>query len=268
MVRASSAPERVERLATISDIRETGPETTDITETLKSARPDIIFHLAATYIPGAGPADISALATGNIELTARLCEAACAAGCATIVSAGTAWQNAASPPGDDTPAPNAVYAVTKQAADELIDHYVRAAGLRAVTLNIYDSYGPEDPRRKFLTVLAEAAAEGETLRGTPGDQRLHMVHVDDIVDGFVHAANLLVSKDVGSRDSFTLPSAKSVTLRTLAETWQNATHTSLNIEWGALPERPGDVVTPWDRTPLPGWTPRINLEDGLRSLSA
>ncbi|MGZ0190115.1 MAG: NAD-dependent epimerase/dehydratase family protein, partial [Alphaproteobacteria bacterium] len=161
--------------------------------------------------------------------------------------------------------PNTLYAATKQAADEIIDYFARTSDLNAITLKIYDSYGPGDPRRKFLSVLAETAARGKTLRASPGDQKLHTVHVDDIIDGFIHAANLITSGQVSGRNSFTLPSPKAITLRQLADTWKAAAGNDASIEWGAMPHRPGEVMAPWEGTSLPGWSPRITLEDGLRA---
>lgn len=266
LVRVSSAPERLTKLKTSGNVIRADGTVSGITEAIQTAQPDIVFHLAANYIGTHNPDDVSALVSDNVELTAKLCEATVAAGCPAFVSAGTAWQNAGGAAGSDTPSPNTLYAATKQAADDIIGYYARTRGLNAITLKIYDSYGPGDPRRKFLNILAETAARGETLRASPGDQKLHMVHVDDLIDGFVHAGNLLASGDVTKHASYTLPSPRAVTLRELAEVWKTAAGISAEIEWGAKAHRPGEVLIPWDGTPLPGWTPRIFLEDGLRDL--
>jgi nucleoside-diphosphate-sugar epimerase len=268
LVRPASAEITIARLRKDTTVISTDGSTKGLAEALETARPDIVFHLAAKYIATHGPEDITTLVADNVELTAKLCEALSISGCERLVSAGTAWQHAGSPSGDTTPFPNTLYAATKQAADEMIDYYARATGLHAITLKIYDSYGPGDPRRKFLNVLAETAARGETLRASPGDQKLHTVHVDDIIDGFVHAGNLLHADEISGRHSFTLPSPKAITLQDLAETWKTATGSDARIEWGAMPHRPGEVMIPWEGTALPGWSARIALEDGLRALQA
>jgi nucleoside-diphosphate-sugar epimerase len=61
MVRLTSNADRVAQLQETADVVVTGPDTADITQTVLHARPDMIFHLAATYIPGFGPTDIAAL---------------------------------------------------------------------------------------------------------------------------------------------------------------------------------------------------------------
>lgn len=266
LVRPASAETTIARLRKDTTVISTDGSTKGLTEALETAKPDVVFHLAAKYIATHGSEDVSTLVSDNVELTAKLCEALSITGCERLVFAGTAWQHAGSPSGDTTPSPNTLYAATKQAADEMIDYYARATGLNAVTLKIYDSYGPGDPRRKFLNVLSETAARGETLRASPGDQKLHTVHVDDIINGFVHAGNLLNSGEISGRHSFTLPSPKAITLQDLAETWKTATWSDARIEWGAMPHRAGEVMIPWEGTTLPGWSPRIALKDGLRAL--
>jgi len=266
LVRPSSDSARVKTLGELADIVVAGHKATDLADAFTQSAPDVAFHLATRYIATHTPDDIPDLIADNVGLTARICEAATGAGCRALVSAGTAWQNAGSAPGDNTPSPNTLYAASKQAGDEIIDYYARTRDLNAVTLKIYDCYGPGDPRRKFLTVLADATARGETLKASPGDQRLHTVHVDDLIDGFVHAGNLLATGDLAGRLSYTLPSPQAITLRELAQTWARAAGIELSVEWGATPHRPGEVMVPWEGTPLPGWTPRIALEDGLRAL--
>ena len=229
-------------------------------------RPDVVFHLAARYVAPHTAGDVPGLIADNVGLTARICEAASGTGCRALVYAGSARQNAGSAPGTDTPSPNTLYAATKQAGDEIIDYYARARDLSAITLKIYDSYGPGDSRRKFLTVLDDTMARGATMKASPGDQKLHTVHVDDLVDGFVHAGNLLTTGEHSGRHSFTLPSPSAITLRELAQAWARAAGVELSVEWGATPYRPGEVMVPWEGTPLPGWSPRISLEDGLRTL--
>ncbi len=268
LVRPSSNNDSVNRLRTIADVQVLDDREDALDKAFPASAPDIVFHLAARYIATHQPQDVPGLVEDNVGLTARVCEALAGSGCRNLIYAGTAWQNAGSAAGDPTPSPNTLYAATKQAGDEIIDYYARTRDLNAITLKIYDSYGPGDPRRKFLNVLAETAAAGETLRASPGDQRLHTVHVDDLVDGFVHAGNLATAGELSGRHSHTLPSPEPITLRELADTWIEATGKTAAIEWGAMPHRPGEVMEPWEGVSLPGWKPRIALKDGLRTLGA
>lgn len=264
LTRPTSAPERIANFPQSVNIHTSRGDCEDLIDCFNRSRPDVVFHLAARFASTHDPSDIADFIDDNVTLTAHLCEAAVETGHRALVAAGTAWQNAGSPPGDPTPTPNTLYAASKQAADHIMDFYARQSGLNALTLKIYDSYGPNDPRRKFLTVLRDAAATGEALDATPGDQLLHMVHADDLIDGFVHAGNLLTSGDLRGRASHTLPSKRAVTLRELADMWMSANERHAEINWGARPHRDGEVMTPWEGAPLPGWSPRIDLKTGLK----
>ena len=67
-------------------------------------------------------------------------------------------------------------------------------------------------------VLAAAAAAGTTLEATSGHQRLHLVHVDDIVAAFRHAAKRLSAGTSRGHRSYTLPSREAVSLRAIVAT--------------------------------------------------
>lgn len=266
LLRETSRTDALGDAATSVRVLRPDASTDAVRAAVAEARPEVVFHLAATYIAHHRPAEIDRLVADNVLLTARVCQGCVEAGCTALVHAGTAWQNARSAPGDETPAPNSLYAATKQAAQDVIAAFADGEGLNAATLKIYDSYGPGDPRRKFLNVLAEKATAGAAMEVSPGEQTLHIVHVDDLVAGFVHAGNLLARGEIPGHHAFTLPSPKAVSLRALAETWMHATGRSVDIRWGAQPYRPGEVMTPWEGTPLPGWTAKTSLADGLKAV--
>lgn len=228
--------------------------------------PEIVFHLAANFIGVHTSGDVTPLIADNVGFTAQLCEAMVAAECRCLVAAGTVWQHAKSPPGEMTPTPNSLYAATKQAAEDIIAYYAQTGALSSIALKIYDSYGPGDPRPKFLSALAAKAAAGETLDATSGHQQLHLVHIDDIAAAFRHAGTMLVSGEATGHQSYTLPSAEAVTLQAVVTIWRAATGRSVDVAWGARPDRPGEILVPWEGDRLPGWEPKIGLNEGFKTL--
>ncbi|MDH3739878.1 MAG: NAD(P)-dependent oxidoreductase, partial [Alphaproteobacteria bacterium] len=228
--------------------------------------PAVVYHLAANFVGVHTSDDVAPLVADNVGFTAQLCEAMAAAGSPCLVAAGTVWQHAKSPPGEPVPTPNSLYAATKQAAEDIIAFYAGTGALSSIALKIYDSYGPGDPRPKLLNALAAKAAARETLDATSGKQKLHMVHVDDIVDAFCHAGTMLTSGQATGHHSYTLPSAEAVTLKSLVATWQKATGCTVDVAWGARAERPGEVMVPWESMALPGWEPKISLNAGFKTL--
>ena len=122
--------------------------------------PGTVFHLAANFIGVHNSDNVAPLIADNVGFTAQVCEAMVAADSRCLVAAGTVWQHAKSPPGKPVPTPNSLYAATKQAAEDIIAYYAQTGALSSIALKIYDSYGPGDPRPKFLSALAATAAAG------------------------------------------------------------------------------------------------------------
>ncbi len=234
---------------------------------VKDFSPQMVFHLAANFIGVHTSDDVAPLVADNVAFTAQVCQAMVNADVRYLVGAGTVWQHATSPPGEAVPTPNSLYAATKQAAEDIIAYYAGTGALSSIVLKIYDSYGPGDPRPKFLNVLASAAATGKTLDATSGRQQLHLVHVDDIVAAFRHAGAMLTAGESQGHHSYTLPSAEAVSLKSVVATWQEATGRAVDVTWGARPDRPGEVMVPWEGPPLPGWKAKIPLKTGLKAFS-
>ncbi len=234
---------------------------------VKDFSPQMVFHLAANFIGVHTSNDVAPLVADNVAFTAQVCQAMANADVRYLVGAGTVWQHATSPPGEAVPTPNSLYAATKQAAEDIIAYYAGTGALSSIVLKIYDSYGPGDPRPKFLNVLASAAATGKTLDATSGRQQLHLVHVDDIVAAFRHAGAMLTAGESQGHHSYTLPSAEAVSLKSVVATWQEATGRAVDVAWGARPDRPGEVMVPWEGPPLPGWKAKIPLKTGLKAFS-
>lgn len=225
-------------------------------------KPEVVVHLAAHYVAEHQPGDIAALIDSNITFTARLLDAMAQAGCDAMVMAGSAWQH-----GD---APVNLYVATKNAGLALADYYRDAHGLRLIELALYDSYGPHDPRKKLISLLKHSAARADILDMSPGEQMMHLVHVDDIARGFALACDQVVPLAPGEHRLYRLPSAQAVSLQQLVSHFNAAApdHPA-RVRWGARPYRTREVFHPWEDAPvLPGWQPAISLDEGLKQVRA
>ena len=102
--------------------------------------------------------------------------------------------------------PVSLYAATKQAFQDILQFYCEVRGLRAVTLELPDTYGPDDKRPKLFSLLDRVARSGETLQMSPGEQLLDLLHVDDVVHGYEVAADGLLSGHLPSPSQYQLSS--------------------------------------------------------------
>ncbi len=239
--------------------------TDGLTDILADARPETVYHLAAHFVAEHQAGDIVPLIDSNLRFATQLAEAAVATGVHDFVNVGTAWEHFED--GDDNPV--CLYAATKHALESILRFYVEARGLRVVTLKLFDSYGPKDPRRKLFSILREAAAEGQRLALSPGAQLVDIVYVDDIIEALFVATRRLADGEVEGMERYAVSSGNPLPLRELVETWARVTGKALDIEWGGRPYRAREVMVPW-RTGarLPRWRLAVSLEDGIARMEA
>lgn len=233
-------------------------------EALDSFRPEVVVHLAAHYVSEHDYEDIGPLVRSNVLFGAYLLDAMREVGCDALVYAGTSWQHYR----DREYCPVNLYAATKQAFSTLADFYRDAAGLRLLELHLYDSYGEDDPRKKLINTLKFSAKVADKLAMSEGEQRIHLVHVDDLVRGFAMACEQVRGLDAGERQVYRLPSNQAISVRELVAVFNtvNPDH-PVNVGWSERPYRAREVFQPWEAADiLPGWRPTIDLSTGLRRL--
>lgn len=234
-----------------------------LTAIFETVRPDVVFHLASLYLAEHKPEQVDALVASNILFPAQLAEAMTATGCLRLVNTGTAWQHY----GTDGYNPVNLYAATKQACVDILRFHHEARGLSVVTLELFDTYGAGDKRRKLVQLLVDAASSGEPLSMSPGEQVVDMTHVDDVVEAFILAAALLSSADAPLARTYRL-SGERMSVRALVDVVAGALGRPIAATFGALPYRKREVMMPvvaGDDDRLPGWYRRHALSNYLDS---
>jgi nucleoside-diphosphate-sugar epimerase len=220
-----------------------------------------VFHLASLFLAQHQPQDVDALILSNVLFSTQLAEAMVANGVRHMVNTGTSWQHF----DNQDYNPVNLYAATKQAFEDILAYYADAGMLKVVTLALFDTYGPNDPRRKLVALLRDLARTGQALAMSPGEQLIDLVHIDDVVDAFLLAAQRLPSQPTAYA-RYGVSSGAPMTLRAFVGVFERVAGTSLAIEWGGRPYRPREVMTPWQAPAMEGWQARIRLEDGLRAI--
>lgn len=234
-----------------------------LAELLRGVRPAVVFHLASRFLAGHTPEDISDLIASNVQFGAELLEAMSLSETSLLVNAGTSWQHYES----RDYSPVNLYAATKQAFEALLQYYVEAAGVRAITLKLFDTYGPKDPRAKLMHLLGRVAASAQPLAMSPGEQLIDLVHVDDVIQAFLLAAQRLLDGGVIGAECYGVSSGRPLPLRDLVAVYARVSKRQLNIDWGGRPYRNREVMVPWSTgASLPEWHPTISLEEGIRRL--
>ncbi len=226
-------------------------------------KPDVVFHLASLFLSEHAANDIDRLIVSNVLFGTQLLDAMAAHGITRFVNTGTSWQHY----GNEAYSPVNLYAATKQAFEDILLYYVEAKGVQAITLKLFDTYGPNDPRPKLFHLLEKLAYEGTSLAMSPGKQIIDLAHVSDVVAAFEVAAHRLVQTHVVGHEGYAISSDTPMSLQAVVETFERVLGRKLAIEWGGKPYRAREVMTPWDKGQrLPGWKPAVPLEAGIADL--
>jgi nucleoside-diphosphate-sugar epimerase len=225
----------------------------------KSTPVDVVYHLASQVVVDHQSDQIDHLVDSNITFGLHILEAMKESGHKLLINTGTYWQHYNS----EGYNPVNLYAATKEAYEALIKYYVASEGVRAVTLKLFDTYGEMDQRPKLINLLHTFSDNKEVLKVSPGNQKIDLVHIDDVVKAYESAYNHLVN---GSFDyeTFGVSSGHPIPLRELISTFERVTQKKINVVWGGRPYRKREVMNPWQSyKTLPNWKAEISLEEGL-----
>jgi dTDP-glucose 4,6-dehydratase len=232
---------------------------------------EVILHLAAQIaIPYSfvNPRDFfetNVLGTLNVAQAALTHEVSRVVHTSTSEVYGTARQI---PITEDHPIePQSPYAASKVGADKLMDSYNRTFDLPVTILRPFNTFGPHQSARAVIPTIISQALNGDVLRLGSLDPRRDLTFVADTVDGFVRAAT---SPDAVGR-TVQLGTGRDVSVGDIVQTVGQLLEKELTVEQDPDRVRPENsevmrlIASPRLAGELLGWTPRMELEDGLRA---
>lgn len=225
---------------------------------LQAAQPEVVIHVASLFLAQHKPEDVARLVESNLNFPTQLLEAMSQLGIKQLINTGTSWQHYQ----NEAYNPVNLYAATKQAFETLLAYYVEAQGFKAITLKLFDTYGPGDTRPKLFSLLRKMARTGEVLRMSPGEQLLDLVYIDDVLDAYLLAMARL--PEVTKAECYAVSNLARLSLRELVRIYGETVGRAVNVEWGGLPYRTREVLEPCTGHELvPGWLARVALADGI-----
>lgn len=228
------------------------------------AKPDVVFHLASLALSEHEHKDIEPLIQSNVLFGSQLLEAMKINGVNCLVNTGTYWQHYE----NEDYNPVCLYAASKQAFESIMEYYVKACGINAITLILFDTYGSDDLRPKILQLLNKAAKSGESLDMSAGKQLIDLVHINDVIEVYMLAAQRLLDGLVSKHVHYAVSSGNPLSLKELVGLYLDVTGQFVKINWGARQYRHREVMVPWSRGVLiDGWTQKIKLDTGLREFA-
>lgn len=236
----------------------------NLNDIIADIKPDLVIHLASLYLTVHNYQQIENLIQSNITFPTKLLEAMCANKVTKLINTGTSWQHYNSAEYD----PVNLYAATKQAFEDIAKFYVSSKGFSAITLKLFDTYGPNDTRGKLISLLDSLSISQEFLSMSPGEQVVEVTHIHDVCSAYLIAINKIMTMQAGESHSYGVDSNSRLKLKDLVAEYERANGVKLNIKWGERPYREREVMQPCvNLTNIPGWEPVIQLIDGLNKLN-
>ena len=223
-----------------------------------------IIHLAARTSVLQSVQDPAGVHEVNVELTARLLEAARLAGVGRFLLASTNAVVGDIGSGrihEDVPLrPLTPYGATKAACEMLLSGYTGSYGMTTCAVRLTNIYGPGMAHKdSFVPRLMRAALAGEGVEVYgDGEQRRDLVHVEDVARGF------LAAWQAGHTGPVIVGAGRSVTVTELVEAARKATEKPIPVR--NIPAKPGEmpaVIVDISRARSLGYEPQVTLEQGL-----
>ena len=229
---------------------------------LGALRFDLVVHCAGLFIAEHQHEDLPALIESNILCGTQVVDAMVRHNCHWLVNLSTSWEHYH----NEQYNPVNLYAATKAAFRDILEYYFRRYGLAIATVSLFDSYGPDDRRRKLIPALLDAERTGAELRLSPGEQLLHLVHVDDIAAA-ISQASIAMRSEPHHPIEWAVPSRERMSLREIIDLFQAVRGCRLNARFGVRDYRIREMMIPWSGgIRVPGWEPLIPLRVGLAAL--
>lgn len=230
---------------------------------------DVVLHLAALIaIPYSYVAPRSYVRT-NVEGTLNVLEAARRLGVKRVVHTSTSevYGTALRAPIDEEHPlqGQSPYSASKIGADKIAESYFRSFGTDVVILRPFNTFGPRQSARAFIPTIISQAVDRDEIRLGALDPQRDMTYVSDTVAGFVAAA----TAEGVAGETINLGTGATYSVGDFADRIRRLMGTDKKVvtEQGRMRPANSEVMRLVSdnrkAARLLGWTPRVDLEEGL-----
>ena len=243
-------------------------EYSELSSAIGDFKPNIILHLVTYYAVEHKPDEIEVMFDTNVKGTINILEAAKENSVKYFINTSTCavYEDLGRELSErDNIKPQNLYALSKLQAEEACSFYSDNYGLSVVTLRLFPPYGPADNERRLLQYVIRCLLKDENPNLTTGKQRWDFVYVDDIVDAFIRAMNLV--PNISGYEVFNIGTGNPVSIRDVVLKLKEITGSRSELNWGVVPHRKNEV---WLNSAdirksinLLGCYPQTNIDEGL-----
>lgn len=230
---------------------------------VEDINPDIIIHTATYFHAEHTPQDILPMINGTYSFGNYLLESLTKKGSKFFfINTGTSWQHFNN---SESYRATCLHSAHKEAFEKLLEYYSDVYGFGYTTLKLFDTYGPNDKRKKIVNILIDEIAKNNQVDLSPGEQLIDLVHIFDICEAYEKIINMYLD-GVKIDSSYGLSSGEEIPLKEIASIIINNLDPNYKkLNWGARSYRDREVMFNWRKNMnlIPGWSPKIPLKSGL-----
>ena len=222
---------------------------------------DVIFHLATYFKTKHTSIDINSMINSNILLGAHLLEFAKENNINKFINTSTYAQSI----DHSSFNPQNFYTSTKQAFEDILKYYTESGIVKNITLSLHDTYGPNDNRPKFINLVIDALDDNCPFKMSPGNQEINYVYIDDVIDAYCIAFNLLMQNKIDKSETFSVIGNEPMTLNKLVEYVSSTVGKKIVTNAGFFKYREREIMKSIQKfNKIPNWEPKVTLSEGVK----
>jgi UDP-glucose 4-epimerase len=266
LVRAGCRVHGVSRAAAPADARGVAwhraelADAPTVRELVRHTEPDFVFHLASEVMGAPDIVHVLPTFHANLQTTVNLLTACAEIKCQRLILMGSLVE----PGADGERIPSSPYAAAKWAASDYGRMFNQLYGLPVSIARVFMVYGPaQRDVSKLVPYTIRSLQRGIAPKIMNGERLIDWIYVDDVVSGLLAMAEA----DGLAGDTVDLGSGELISTRDLVLGITSLMQSKLELEFGAVSDRPlepvrvADIKASFAKT---GWQPRTELRDGLR----
>ena len=238
----------------------------DSVSQLRELKPEIVFHLAAYNHVGHSFVHISECFDVNARGTANVMEAC--KGCSKFIYTSTSeiygYQENVPFKEDFNPRPISPYSIGKYSGELYARMKYHQNKYPVIVLRPFNTFGPYQSEKAVIPEMIIDCLLGREIKSTEGKQTREFNFVENIVEGFILAAN----NDNAIGEIINIGSGEDISIKNLILNIHMITNSRSKLSIGALKYRPTEIWKMYcdnsKAKQILKWKPNVSFEDGLK----
>lgn len=232
---------------------------------------DAIINLSTYYKKHNSYEDIDKIIDANINFPAKILELCKKHEVPLFITAGTYFQYDQSDSTineEHSSAARDLYGAAKNALEKIMEYYSSNSKTKTVSLVLFTPYGEMDHEEKLIPYVVKLTMKRKPLNLNYGFQKLNLVYIQDVVDGFIRSLDL-ISRDIPPHIRINLANKRSYSIREIVTVVEELLKYHVDVNWNSLNLSKIDlddelVIETSFAEEIIGWKPQFDIYEGFK----